>query len=111
LPVVWIQVSNTMPIAKKTLSEMPSPASVFSRLLRVSSSMNSAASEPVISAPARMKPRSRVPATMKPRQTPGSAACDSASPSRLCLRRTAKAPSTPEMMPSRAAPSATLRMV
>jgi hypothetical protein len=42
---------------------------------------------------------------------PGKAAWEMASPSKLCLRSTAKAPSTPLTSPSVAEPRATVRNV
>ncbi len=44
---------------------------------------------------------------MKPTHTPGSAAWERVSPSKLCFLSTAKLPSTPLLTPNRAAPSTT----
>jgi hypothetical protein len=51
------------------------------------------------------------PVTRKAIATPGSAACDSASPPRLRWRSTANEPSTPAVSPSTAAPVTTTASV
>src|SRR5690606_21351021 len=74
-------------------------------------SEKSAAARPVTIAPASMIGRLRSPVRRNPSATPGRAACDIVSPIRLSPLSTAKVPSAPAVMPSNAAPSATVMTI
>ncbi len=66
---------------------------------------------PAIAAPIIRTRLDLLPVSKKASVIPGKAAWDIASPSRLCLRRTAYAPSAPLTIPKTAEPSATVLSV
>ena len=104
-------VSSTSPRPKKTDSTMPSAASSGTRVERTTTMTNSVPSQPAMAAPSTSTRVAFEPVSANASTIPGSAACEIASPSRLCRRSTANAPSTPLTMPSAAVPSATVRSV
>jgi hypothetical protein len=104
-------VSSISPKPKKTDSTRPSALSSLRRVLRVTPSITRVPAQPAAMAPSISTSGSLLRVSTKASTTPGRAACDMASPSRLCLRSTAKEPSAPLTMPSVADPSATVRRV
>ena len=78
---------------------------------RILAPVSSTTSHPAIAAPVRSTRLSLLPVSMYAMAIPGRAACDIASPTRLCRRSTANVPIAPATIPSTAAPSATVRNV
>jgi hypothetical protein len=90
---------------------MPSAASYFTRVERTTAPTASVPRKPATAAPATSVSDALEPVSRNASATPGSAACEIASPSRLCRRSTANVPSAPLVIPSIAEPSATVRSV
>ena len=81
------------------------------RVLRVILVIQSVASHPAMAAPKISTNESLLRVSRKAITTPGRAACEMVSPSRLCLRNRANAPNAPLTMPSAIAPRAMVRTV
>ena len=106
-----MNVSSTSPKPKKTESTIPSAASYLIRVVRTTPITTSVPSKPASAAPTTSTSGALLPVSRNASATPGSAACEIASPSRLWRRSTANVPSAPLVSPSAADPSATVRSV
>ena len=82
-------VSSTMPSPKKTLSTMPSAASNGTRLRRTTLVTASVPTQPATAAPAASVSGALLAVSRNASTTPGSAACEMASPRSDCPRSTA----------------------
>jgi hypothetical protein len=106
-----MKVRSTSPNPKKTESTIPSAASYLTRVVRTTPITIKVPRNPASAAPVTRTRGALLPVSRKAIATPGSAACEIASPSRLWRRSTAKVPSAPLVIPSAAEPSATVRSV
>ncbi len=103
-------VSSIRPIPKNTESTRPRAPSSLILVVRTIERTTSVPSHPAPAALMRSA-SGDLPPMRNPITTPGSAAWEMASPRRLCLRSTAKEPSTPLTIPRAPAPRATVRSV
>jgi hypothetical protein len=99
-----------MPKPKNALSMMPMAASSLVRVQRTTTVSSAMAINPLARAPSDRLSKSREPVITNARQTPGSEAWASMSPTSERRRSTAKLPATPAAPPSNAEPIVTLSM-
>ena len=89
----------------------PNAVSDFKCVLLVIPRIQNAPNKPLTKAPINNTLVSLVPVIKKAIAIPGKAACEIASPNKLCFRNTAKLPNIPQIEPNIAVPKVIVRKV
>ena len=105
----WIIVKRQIPTPKNEASTKPRAASSLCLVVARRSCTVPAPSKPAIVAPMKMASGSLDMFQRNPSATPGSTACDRASPRRESLRTTRKVPIKPQQIPSSIEPASAFR--